>query len=131
MKLFISTNFQSEPPILKLLKTTFPLKDNRTKTALDQKKQLEKLETDWRDTLDMLSEQKNKQKNSLEARAKAHKKVIVQSRRGVKNNLEMQLGSLCNHIVEKDREIDEFRERDLERLKKELLKMKFKDPVLS
>jgi len=107
------------------------LKENRTKTAIDQKKQLEKLETEWRDTIDLLSEQKTKQKNSLEQRAKAHTRVIQKSRRGVKTNLEVQLGNMCNQIVEKDRAIDEFRERDLERLKKELLKMKFKDPVMS
>ena len=41
------------------------------------------------------------------------------------------LAILCNQIVEKDREIDEFREKDLERLKAEILKIKFKDPIPS
>merc|ERR1712066_774644 len=77
------------------------VKEQKIKVAEKQK-----LECEWRGTLEVLSEQRDKQKSDLEERAKAHKRVILETRRGVKLNLETRLGTLCNQIVEKDREID-------------------------
>ena len=102
-------------------------KEKKLATLERQKKELENLENQWRDGLNILSENTKQDKNDYLVKTKAHQEELRRARLGVKENLKSQLDELCNHIVEEDRMLDEFRERDIDRLKGEVLKMKFKE----
>jgi len=107
------------------------LKEQKMRSAEVQKRELGRLENEWRNSLNSLTERVAGAKDELNQRAKAHKLILTKSRQGVKKSLEKQLATMCDDMVDKDRQMDEFRERDLERLKTELMSIKFRDPIAS
>lgn len=103
------------------------VKEKKLLTIQRQKKELEKLENDWRYSLDILTDQTKNKKVNYNLKTKAHQDQLRSARLGVRDNLKKQLNDLCDHIVEEDRQMDEFREKDIGRLREEVLKMKFKE----
>merc|ERR1711920_583479 len=103
-------------------------KEQKMDTLNRQKKELDILENDWRIAMEQMNDKVRNDKKSYQLKSKAHQDALRKARVGVKKNLKSQLDEMCLQIVDEDRKLDQYREKDIERLREEVMKMKFKEP---